>query len=301
MTHLAWNCRGAGGSLRSSTMVHLSRLLLSTKTQVCFISETRNSSISSSSIKNHFNYNDAFVVPSIGQSGGLWLIWSDEVDVSIVGHHHHYIFALCTNKASHLQYGLVCVYGDPHHRQSSVIWNRVLHFVNLNANLPILCMGDFNDIMHASEKLGPYAADVARISEFCGFIKQCGFFDLGYSGPAYTWTNKRFSSVHTYQRIDRCLGNAEWCLAFPSTAIYHLPMMYSDHAPILATLNSQRPRLSKPFRFENWWLMDKDYHHIAQTSWNKSSNRVFSQKLKFLAADLKKWRKSKPKNTDLLA
>jgi len=206
-------------------MVHLSRLLLSTKTQVCFISETRNSSISSSSIKNHFNYNDAFVVPSIGQSGGLWLIWSDEVDVSIVGHHHHYIFALCTNKASHLQYGLVCVYGDPHHRQSSVIWNRVLHFVNLNANLPILCMGDFNDIMHASEKLGPYAADVARISEFCGFIKQCGFFDLGYSGPAYTWTNKRFSSVHTYQRIDRCLGNAEWCLAFPSTAICHLPIM----------------------------------------------------------------------------
>ena len=88
---------------------------------------------------------------------------------------------------------------------------------------------------------------------------------------------------------------------YPNTTIYHLPMMYNDHAPILAILNSQRPRISKPFRFENWWIMDKDYHHIAQTSWNRSSNRVFSQKLKFLAADLKKWRKSKPKNSDLLA
>lgn len=57
--------------LRSSTMVHLSRLLASTKAQVCFISETRNSSITKSSIKNHFNLHDAFVVPSQCQSGGL--------------------------------------------------------------------------------------------------------------------------------------------------------------------------------------------------------------------------------------
>ena len=77
--------------------------------------------------------------------------------------------------------------------------------------------------------------------------------------------------------------------------------MYNDHAPILAILNSQRLRISKPFRFENWWIMDKEYHHIAKTSWNRSSNHVFLQKIKFLAADLKKWRKSKPKNSDLLA
>ncbi|KAG2557911.1 hypothetical protein PVAP13_8NG257206 [Panicum virgatum] len=127
-------------------------------------------------------------------------------------------------------------------------------------------MGDFNDIMIASEKLGPNVADVARISEFCGFIKQCGFSDLGYSGPAYTWTNKRFSSVPTYERLDHCLGNVEWCLAYPNTTIYHLPMMYNDHAPILAILNSQRLCISKPFRFENWWIMDKEYHHIAKTS-----------------------------------
>jgi hypothetical protein len=31
LSHLAWNCRGSGGSLCSSTMPHLSRQLLSTK------------------------------------------------------------------------------------------------------------------------------------------------------------------------------------------------------------------------------------------------------------------------------
>ena len=84
MSLLAWNCRGSGGNLRSSTMVHLSCLLQSTKAQVCFISETRNSSISKTSILNRFNLNDAFIVPSQGQSGGLWLLWNDEVDITVV-------------------------------------------------------------------------------------------------------------------------------------------------------------------------------------------------------------------------
>jgi len=64
--------------------------------------------------------------------------------------------------------------------------------------------------------------------------------------------------------------------------------MYSDHVPILAVLNSQRSRISKPFRFENWWLMDIDYNDIAKQSWQHSSKRDFSQKTKFLATDLRK-------------
>ena len=59
MTFLAWNCRGSGETLRSSKMTHLTRLLASTKAQVCFISETKNSTISRTSIINRFNAVDA--------------------------------------------------------------------------------------------------------------------------------------------------------------------------------------------------------------------------------------------------
>jgi len=47
--------------------------------------------------------------------------------------------------------------------------------------------------------------------------------------------------------------------------------------------------------------MDNDYHDIARQSWHRSSTRDFSQKTKFLAADLRKWRKKKPNNNDLIA
>lgn len=112
----------------------------------------------------------------------------------------------------------------------------------------MLCMGDLNNIMHAYEKKGPAPANMNRIAEFCCLVKNCGLFDLGYNGLAYTWTNKRFSTNPTYERLDRCLGNVGSCVAFPSTMIYHLPMMKSEHAPILVVLDSNHSKPKKPFR-----------------------------------------------------
>jgi hypothetical protein len=162
-------------------MTHLGRLLSSTKAQVCFIFETRNSSISRTSIINRFNCIDAFIVPAIGQSGGLWLIWNQDVSITVVDHSHHYIFALCNNHLDNNPFGLVCLYGDPHHRATTTIWEQVLDFVVRNSSMPMLCMGDLNEIMPPSEKLGPGRPDLLRINAFCDHVKQCGFIDLGYT------------------------------------------------------------------------------------------------------------------------
>jgi hypothetical protein len=78
---------------------------------------------------NRFNSFDAFVVPSLGQSGGLWLIWNNEVNLTVADHSPNYIFALCTNNLSSKQFALVCIYGDPHHRTTYAIWAKVLDFV----------------------------------------------------------------------------------------------------------------------------------------------------------------------------
>jgi hypothetical protein len=107
--------------------------------------------------------NDAYVVPSAGQSGGLWLLWKDEVEVTIIDHNHHFIFALCVIKSTNQQYGLICIYGDPHHHATNVIWDQVLNFVTSNNNLPMLCMGDLNELMHANEKLGQLLTSIALI------------------------------------------------------------------------------------------------------------------------------------------
>jgi len=147
-------------------MTHLARLITTTKSQVCFISETRNSTISRISLINKFNAADAFVVPAIGQSGGLWLIWKQDVSVNIVHQSQHFIFVVCYNKLDNHQFGLICMCGDPHHRLLENIWMQVYSFVQAHNDMPMFCMGDMNEIMHPNEKHGPGSPDMRRINTF---------------------------------------------------------------------------------------------------------------------------------------
>ena len=78
-------------------MTHHARLLTST-VQVCFISETRNSTIKRTALANRFNYFDAFVVPAQGQSGGLWLLIKQDIDVDVLSVSQHFFIALCEYK-----------------------------------------------------------------------------------------------------------------------------------------------------------------------------------------------------------
>jgi hypothetical protein len=133
-------------------------------------------------------------------------MWTNEVSISVLDYDHHFIFATCIIKSTNQQFGLICIYGNPHHRSTNVIWDKVFNFVTQNISLPMFCLGDMNELIHGNEKLGPTRANANRINAFCAYVKHCGFFDLGYNGPAYTWTNNRFSSIPLMKGlIDVCL------------------------------------------------------------------------------------------------
>jgi hypothetical protein len=78
-------------------------------------------------------------------------------------------------------------------------------------------------------------------------------------------------------------------------------MLHSDHAPILTILNSTRQQTNKPCCFENWWLIEQEYELVAKNSWQRSISRPFYQKTKYLASDLRKCRRTKPRLTNQLA
>ncbi|GJN13558.1 hypothetical protein PR202_gb00275 [Eleusine coracana subsp. coracana] len=79
-------------------------------------------------------------------------------------------------------------------------------------------------------------------------------------------------------------------------------MIYSDHAPILAMLDCSTHKPKKPFRFENWWLMEDDFTPTARQSWCSSNSKPFHKRTKILGRDLKVWsKKKKPINSHLAA
>ena len=227
-------------------------------------------------------------------------MWTDDMDVNIVSSSHYYVLASVVQKSSNIIFNLVCMYGDPHYQHTDSIWQDVTSFVMQNQDRPTLCMGDLNNIMHPNEKWGPGPPCLSRIDIFCALVKQCGLIDLGYSGPAYTWTNKCFTTNPTFERLDRCLANADWCQIFPHTVVYHLPMLYSDHAPILAIMESSNPKPRRRFRFANWWLTEVDFHETATQAWAQTTAKPFHLRTKILAASLKTWaKKKKPLNQQL--
>ena len=193
---------------------------------------------------------DSIVVPSRGSSGGLWLMWNDELQVHVNTAYLYVILVNLVNIATSRDFGLVCIYGDPYHTQTNVIWDQISNFVYDNPGKPILCMGDLNELLYDMDKSN-VNVNHRRLHAFRALIKNCGFFDLGDSGPAYTWTNRRFSSKPTYERLDRGLVNPDWCAEYPLTKVLNLRIILSDHAPILIITEVRYRKPKQSFKIDN--------------------------------------------------
>jgi hypothetical protein len=113
-----------------------------------------------------------------------------------------------------------------------------------------------------------------RLRTLNSYAKQCGLFDLGFSDPAYTWTSKCFSSAPVFERLDRCLANVEWCNLCPNMNVFHLPIMFSDNAPIIFSTESQFLKPTFGFKFENWCTMEEDFQSTARYAWLSSPNSL---------------------------
>jgi hypothetical protein len=129
------------------------------------------------------------------------------------------ILASVVHIASGVDFLLVCVYGDPHHLQTKVIWDQISTFVHDNLGKPVVCLGDLNNIMSDVDTTST-KVNKSHMRSFNSYVKQCGLFDLGFSGPAYTWTNNVFP-----QRL--CLKDwiADWLML--SGAVCSIIQMFS--------------------------------------------------------------------------
>ena len=79
-------------------------------------------------------------------------MWNDDLQIHVHSSNFYVILATASIRSSNLHFGLVCIYGDPYHRQTDVIWDQVATFVYDNCNMPMLCMGDMNELLYDMEK-----------------------------------------------------------------------------------------------------------------------------------------------------
>lgn len=97
-----------------------------------------------------------------------------------------------------------------------------LRSLNHHPNIPWLCAGDFNELTRQDEKLGGAIRNHRQMKSFRNVLDECGFIDLGFVGPRFTWS-KHFLDGHSiWERLNRGLANTNWFHKFPESRVHHL-------------------------------------------------------------------------------
>ncbi|KAK3222272.1 hypothetical protein Dsin_009297 [Dipteronia sinensis] len=146
------------------------------------------------------------------------------------------------------------------------------------SDLPWLCTGDFNEIICDSEKASGIQRSRAQMEAFREVINDCDLDDLGYSGPAFTWCNKRGDGEMVQERLDRGLCNYQWKEIFKDTTVSHLEFWKSDHRPILIDINPMNNQCApvvgnrRRFHFEESLADSKDCVALIGSLWGKGGS-----------------------------
>lgn len=125
-------------------------------------------------------------------------------------------------------------------------------------------------------------------------VTRAGLLDLGYRGPAYTWTNRQSGDRLIMERLDRALSTVEWVTRFPHAGVLHLPRLNSDHHPLLLRTNSYAKKSRKKFRVENWWFQHSDFATVCQTALADQSSS-WESRVGSLTSHIRAWEKKIPK------
>lgn len=287
MNTLSWNCRGAGGPRKRQ---FLNKILWATRASIAFVSETKCSQRKSNRVLPALALPNHCCVGARGRSGGLWLLWSDSISLQVVSKSRSLIHARISDPVKPT-WSLLCVYGDPAHANNSYIWEQITAVVQKE---PLVCViGDFNAIADVSEKWGGDPAMNTNNRHFRDFLFKAGLVDLGFKGPAFTWTNKQHASSAIFERLDRAVASAQWNQLFPHAYVNHMPRVHSDHAAILLRTNN-KPLPKKNFKIENWWFNTPGFTEAWEGSWKGTCSMPWQNRIGEMTRHMHTWAKNQP-------
>ena len=192
-------------------------------------------------LQKDFGYDEILTVDPIGLSGGLAVMWKGCYKVDVLEADKRIIDLHVT--AGSLGFYLSCIYGDPVRARRSLVWDR-LSTIGMVRNEAWCLVGDFNELLCPSEKLGGTMRQDYNCWDFRNMVDNCKLKETKSSGNQLSWAGWR-DSVWIQCRLDRSFGNDEWFQLFPKAHMEYLGMVTSDHRPIRVTFALEEREMGK--------------------------------------------------------
>ncbi|GMJ08906.1 hypothetical protein HRI_004559800 [Hibiscus trionum] len=235
-------------------------------------------------IISRFGFANSYRMEAHGFSGGLWLLWNDEVEVEILQIFNQFISSRCCKDDSSLWVYFTDVYASPHGAKQKHLWNQLLQ-LDPRDDVPWIVGRDFNVILSHEERLEGSKSSVRGSRLFAKFLFTSGLNDLGYQGPPFTWARRNVQEC-----LDRCLVNAQWLSTFPMARVLYLDFLGSDHRPMCVQFSNPVTDITQqPFRFIAAWQDHPDFQNFLQPQWVESRGLV--QNLKNFRSEVQHWNK----------
>ena len=113
---------------------------------------------------------------SIGNSGGLCLFWNNCVVVDLISYSQGHIDTIISGLGGK-RWRFTGFYGHPEQSQRKNSWS-LLQMIAGMSSLPWGCMGDFNEILCDSEKVGGVKKNWKDLSAFREALEVCNLDDM---------------------------------------------------------------------------------------------------------------------------
>jgi hypothetical protein len=165
---------------------------------------------------------------------------------------------------------LTCVYGEAQVAEMFKTWD-MLKYIKSTVDLPLMCIGDFNEVLRQHEHVGAADRSMAQIAGFHDAVDVCELADLGFEGNSWTFEKQVVGGQFCRVRLDRALATASWRGRFPIANVRHPTASTSDHCPILLrwkeTTREHRRTEDKIIRYELMWESHENFKPSLEEVW----------------------------------
>lgn len=185
----------------------------------------------------------------------------------------------------------------------------MLKDIGLHRNGGWFLVGDFNELMNNSEKLGGPRRPESSFYAFRALARDCRLKEIPSSGNRLSWAGAREitsngikETVWIQCRLDRAFGNAEWFQLFPNTHSFYLEKTGSDHRHIFTNLDATGTQRTCRFMFDKRWSNKPGIQYVVRRGWNMNDSlpsALVSEHIRSCRQELSRWKRTAKVNSNL--
>lgn len=125
----------------------------------------------------------------LGRGGGLAIMWRNNISCSVTGSSANHIDVQILERNKPV-WRITCFYGFPERSRRQESWN-LLRSLSLVSQLPWCVLGDFNDMLFATDKMGTNPHPQFLLDGFRGAVSDCALSELDLAGGSFTWEKSK--------------------------------------------------------------------------------------------------------------